>query len=80
MKHAQASEVWLRVSAQEHGLRISVEDNGQGFDKTSPDSDADGLRNMRQRSQDIGGQYRIESQPGFGTKVIVDLPWPETQE
>ncbi len=76
VKHARATEVWLRVSAAETGLRIAVEDNGCGFSGPPADAGADGLRNMRQRIQEIGGQCRIESQPGAGTKVLVELPWP----
>ena len=76
VKHAHASEVWLRVVTTEAQLRLSVEDDGRGFEKPPGDPGADGLRNMRQRIADIGGECRIESQAGAGTKVIVELPWP----
>jgi hypothetical protein len=36
----------------------------------------DGLRNMRQRMDEIGGIYRIQSRVGQGTEIIVELPWP----
>ena len=36
---------------------------------------ADGLRNMRQRMAEIGGECRIESRPGAGTRVLLRLPW-----
>jgi signal transduction histidine kinase/ligand-binding sensor domain-containing protein len=74
-KHARASEVWLRASATEKGLQVVVEDNGCGFEKVPDNAISDGLRNMRQRMQDIGGECRIESKPGGGTKVLVHLPW-----
>jgi signal transduction histidine kinase len=76
VKHAHASEVWLRVVTTETQLCLSVEDDGRGFDQPPHDPGADGLRNMRQRIADIGGECHIESQAGAGTKVKVELPWP----
>jgi signal transduction histidine kinase len=75
VKHAHATEVWLRVSATSQGLRIVIEDNGQGFERVPDDALADGLRNMRQRMAEIGGEYRIQSRVGKGTEIIVELPW-----
>ena len=80
VKHARASEVWLRAALTSQALDIVVEDNGSGFDKAPDDSVSDGLRNMRQRMADIGGECRIESEPGAGTKVFVHLPWPDEPE
>lgn len=78
VKHARATEVWLRASADAHGLRFSVEDNGCGFERAPDDATADGLRNMRQRLAEIGGECRIESRIGAGTKVMFELAWPKT--
>jgi signal transduction histidine kinase len=78
VKHARATEVWLRASADAHALRFSVEDNGCGFDHAPDDATADGLRNMRQRLAEIGGRCQIESRVGGGTKVTFELPWPKT--
>jgi signal transduction histidine kinase len=78
VKHAGAKEVWLRASFNNGGLDMSVEDNGCGFEVAPDNALADGLRNMRQRLADIGGECRIESQPGAGTKVKLHLPWPQT--
>jgi signal transduction histidine kinase len=75
VKHAHADEVWLRVNATNHGLRIAIEDNGGGFERAPENVCADGLRNMQQRMSELGGECRIHSQPGAGTKIIVELPW-----
>jgi len=75
-KHAQATEVWLRAVADEQGLKVFIEDNGRGFANTPNDALSDGLRNMRQRMTDIGGDLQVESQPGTGTKIILTLAWP----
>ena len=76
-KHANATEVWLRVVADETALEILIEDNGRGFTSAPDDALADGLRNMQQRMADIGGDFRVESRPGEGTKIILHLSWPE---
>jgi signal transduction histidine kinase len=53
-----------------------VEDDGRGFARMPDDALADGLRNMRQRMNDIGGECRVVSQPASGTKVVLHLVWP----
>jgi two-component sensor histidine kinase len=77
VKHSHANEVWLRARVADHSLNISIEDNGIGFGQVPDDGTSDGLRNMRQRLSDIGGECHIDSQPGSGTKVSLHLPWPQ---
>ncbi len=76
VKHSRASEVWLRVNATDRDLRITIEDNGCGFERPPQDAWADGLRNMRQRLAELGGECAIESHAGAGTKITFTLPWP----
>jgi signal transduction histidine kinase len=76
VKHSQASETWLRAHATDQELQISIEDNGRGFAGAPDDALADGLRNMRQRLEEIRGECKIQSQPGTGTKVTLRMPWP----
>jgi signal transduction histidine kinase/ligand-binding sensor domain-containing protein len=76
-KYSGASEITLRAQFQADVLTLSVEDNGRGFASPKEDALADGLRNMRQRATDIGGRCEIESRPGTGTKVRVELRLPE---
>ena len=74
--HAEANEVWLRITATDRLLTIVIEDNGHGFD-SPPDRDfADGLPNMKQRLAEIGGQSAIESRAGAGTRVTLILAKP----
>ncbi len=77
VKHAHATEVWLRARFDLRGLEMVIEDNGCGFEHAPDDALADGLRNMQQRMNDIGGDCRWESQSGRGTRVTLHLPWPE---
>ncbi len=76
VKHSRATEVWLRVNAGPQTLRVVIEDNGRGFEKNAEDPWADGLRNMRERVAEIGGQCRVESHLGTGTVITIELPWP----
>ncbi len=75
VKHAQATEVWLRINATSRGLRVVIEDNGSGFEQAPDNPLADGLRNMQQRMNELGGQCRIQSRVGAGTEIIAELPW-----
>lgn len=75
-RHSRAEEVRLRITATEERLTIAVEDTGQGFDRPPDTASADGLRNMRQRMEEIGGEFHVESRPEAGTRVrfVYDYP------
>src|SRR4051794_28075816 len=74
-RHSHATEVWLRVNATEDQINISIEDTGQGFDHPPDTASADGLRNMRQRMVEIGGEFEIDSRPDAGTRVHFRYPY-----
>ena len=67
VKHAKATEVGLRIHGSNSSLRIVIDDNGCGFEPPPEDALADGLRNMRQRMDEIGGQCQVLSRAGQGT-------------
>jgi signal transduction histidine kinase len=74
LKHSCASEVHLRLTLQDAVLEIQVEDNGCGFEtNTTSGSGRSGLTNMRQRTKMIGALLFIESQPGKGTSIRVQM-------
>jgi signal transduction histidine kinase len=75
-RHSHASEARFRVTTDASQLTITLEDNGQGFDVSTHEASADGLRNMRQRMEEIGGQCRIESKPEAGTRVVFLYQYP----
>lgn len=77
-KHALASRVMISVESNPASLRLTLEDDGVGFD---PDSIAKpeisggwGLISMTERAAAVGGHCRIISSPHLGTQVIVELP------
>jgi signal transduction histidine kinase/ligand-binding sensor domain-containing protein len=74
VRHAQATEVFLRVSISEQSLTLVLEDNGRGFEPNREHPSADGVRNMHQRMETIGGRCEIVSTRGAGTVVTLSLP------
>lgn len=74
VKHAQATEVWLRVRCENGELRWGIEDNGKGFATVPDHALADGLRNMRERLAELGGTCVLETSPGAGVKILFVLP------
>jgi signal transduction histidine kinase len=78
-RHAQATEVRIRVQTQAEGTSIiEVEDDGRGITQPSVTSaGADGLGNMVRRIEQIGGCCEIESTPRGGTRVRFVFPCAE---
>jgi PAS domain S-box-containing protein len=77
VKHAQATHVDVALSTEDDTLRMIVADNGVGFDpQQAREMDGDGgwgLRTMVERAEAIGGSCHVESRPGEGTRVIVQV-------
>lgn len=76
VRHAHASEVRLQISINDDALDLLIADNGRGIERKPDDTSADGLRNMRQRAEELNAQFQIESAPGAGTKISVRYFWP----
>jgi len=76
-KHARATEVRVTVKGDSETLAISIQDNGQGFDLSNRDPNDRrhvGLSVMQERAQDLGGDLIIQSAPGQGTVLTVNVP------
>lgn len=75
VRHAAANVARVIVEETADGLRLVVEDDGQGFDPATPlDATHHGLSNMRARAVRIRGRLEIDSKPGRGTRIILPLP------
>jgi len=72
-RHARARNASVRVTRDRAALVVEIEDDGVGFD-TSARVEGLGLRNMRQRAFSAGGWITVESVPGHGTSIRVELP------
>ena len=74
-RHARAREVTISLHASEHQLQVVVRDDGLGFDPVAVGkSRGFGLFGMRERVLALGGALRIDSAPGEGTAVVIELP------
>ncbi|MBM4085365.1 MAG: sensor histidine kinase, partial [Planctomycetes bacterium] len=75
-RHAKASEVTVRLSADAATLGIQVEDAGAGFDADAALASGftSGLAGMRERAALLGGRFALDSAPGKGTRLVAELP------
>lgn len=76
-RHARAQSVTLRLRVEGETLTLEIADDGVGFDPHSVGAGEGryGLRGIAERATLIGGAWRIESQPGRGTRVRVECPF-----
>ena len=54
-------------------MRVDIEDNGCGFDPSASRPEGNGLRNLRQRFQNLGGRFTLDSRPGGGTRISMTI-------
>jgi signal transduction histidine kinase len=80
IKHAHATHANIYVRFEEKNVRISVRDNGIGFDVDSRQQQSTsrpslGLAGMQERAALLGGIVSIQSRPGYGTEVEALIPY-----
>lgn len=73
VRHAQASHLRVQLFPLGKGLRMRIEDNGQGIDKTQARQDSYGLEIMRERALRAGAALTISNRPGGGTRIELIL-------
>ncbi len=75
-RHARASRISVELNFGEHEFRLTVRDNGRGFDPTKPSSGNGGfgLVGMRERAVELKGELKIESNAPQGTAIILSVP------
>ena len=74
VRHSKCTEVCIHFKLEPGKLSIVIEDNGCGFGTAAPQGGGDGLMNMRERLEALGGSCWISSQMGTGTRVHLELP------
>ena len=77
-KHAQAEHIVVDLARVDGMIALTVADDGNGYDAAAVD-EADtreglGLLSMRERAEAFGGEFRVESSPGKGTRIIARAP------
>jgi signal transduction histidine kinase len=81
-KHANAQEVSITLSYMADRVVLDVQDDGDGMIESgelSLSSSRFGLQAMRERVENLQGQIQIESEPGEGTTLVVEIPLPTVE-
>lgn len=79
LKHARARRAWVRLSCRGGRVRLSCRDDGAGFDAAAleaswPRTEGFGLFHVKERAEYLGGRVEVESAPGRGALLVVELP------
>jgi signal transduction histidine kinase len=79
VRHAQAQHAWIEARRHNDRLRVSVRDDGKGFDVATATREAIargslGLLGMQERVGLAGGRLNVSSRPGEGTTIVADFP------
>jgi signal transduction histidine kinase len=80
VRHAQAQHAWIRLRQQAPGFVLEIADDGRGPGDigSAAARRRNGLRNMRRRMEDLGGQFEITRAPEGGTLVRLTVPLRST--
>ncbi len=78
-KHSGAHDVQIKIKSVDGHYRMNISDDGRGFDALTYYRDGahvngHGLAVMRERTESIGGKFRVLSMPGRGTEIQVEVP------
>ncbi len=73
LKHAKATSVSVFIQRRDKSVEVEVKDNGCGFDPAGTHGGF-GLTGIRERTQQINGNLVIDSTPGSGTRILVEIP------
>jgi signal transduction histidine kinase len=78
-RHAQARRVYLHLARQGARVTVLIEDDGQGFDveamaRQQASEPGLGLLGIRERVTTLGGRLEVQSQPGRGTRLFIEIP------
>ena len=76
IRHSRSKQAWVRIALEQHCLKLSVRDEGRGFDQTAHTGSAPsgvGIEGMRGRLRSLGGNLDMQSGP-HGTEVVASVP------
>jgi signal transduction histidine kinase len=75
VRHSNATEVQLNIRCDSAKVLVAIADNGRGLATDSRTENMDGVSNMRNRVEKLGGHFDITSQQGRGTTVRFEVPY-----
>jgi signal transduction histidine kinase len=74
IRHGRAQEATVSLKMLKQGVRLSIRDNGRGFNPEVATGTGHGLANMAVRARKIGGRFTVMSKVNEGTRIVLDLP------
>lgn len=74
IRHAQAKALRIVLRAEGAGARLEIADDGIGFDPALVPGGRQGQRNLAARARELGAKLRVDSAPGRGTRITLELP------
>jgi signal transduction histidine kinase/ligand-binding sensor domain-containing protein len=74
VRHAKAEAAWVRLSLDAHQFQLEIEDNGRGLSGGEEQKGRNGLRNMRKRMEDVGGEFLLTPGATGGARVRLIVP------
>lgn len=81
LKYSEAKNLDIQINEAEDGIiSIAVEDDGKGFDTSLMQNKGIGLKNVRYRIESVGGSVEINSAPGKGVCIMLNVPVPAMTE
>lgn len=75
VEHANTRDVEVRVAGATDHISMIVRDNGRGFDPREAHSRYSGLNMIREQVEQQGGSLHVDSHPGQGTTLLVEIPF-----
>jgi signal transduction histidine kinase len=76
-RHSGASSALVELNVMDDGISLIISDDGKGFDMNQYENkrnESFGIKIMEERSELLGGSFKIESSPGKGTRIEVNIP------
>lgn len=80
IKHADATEIHIQLHYQKEELSLAISDNGKGFDTEAAKKHGNGLSNIRNRASILQGTCLMQSSPGAGTTIHIQIPLYEQEK
>ena len=74
VKHAGATEVWLRFQVGDGTLTLTIQDDGRGFAPEVANGNGNGVGNLHNRMRLLNGRLELRSAPGHGTQLVFEVP------
>jgi len=73
VKHSEAGRVGVKMALAGGRFSLTIQDDGRGFDPVGSGRGGRGIENMKKRAANIGGEAKIDSSPGQGTRVLLEV-------